>query len=90
MKSSGFNIDKTHLKNIDRVEELVLIVMIAYLLCYRIGIHFDRNIKRIERKKHGRNAKSLVKYGLDYISQILLNQTHKKDNIGIVNFLLCI
>lgn len=89
MKSSGFNIEKTHLKDIERVEKLVLLVMIAYLWCYRVGIHLDKDVKKIKRKKHGRNAKSLVKYGLDYISQILLNQTHQKDDIGIVNFLSC-
>lgn len=89
MKSSGFNIEKTHLKDIERVEKLVLLVMIAYLWCYRVGIHLDKDVKKIKRKKHGRNAKSLVKYGLDYIGQILLNQIYKKDNIGIVNFLSC-
>ena len=89
MKSSGFNIEQTHLKDIDRVKKLVLLVMIAYLWCYKIGIHIDENVKKIKQKKHGRNAKSLVKYGLEYISQILLNQKYRYDNIDIVNFLSC-
>lgn len=89
MKSSGFNIEKTHLKEIERVEKLILLVMIAYLWCYKVGIHLDENIKKIKQKKHGRNAKSLVKYGLDYISQILLNQKYRIDNINVVNFLSC-
>lgn len=89
MKTSGFNIEKTHLKGIERVEKLLLLVMIAYIWCYKVGIHLDQNIKKIKRKKHGRNAKSLMRYGLDYICLILLNQTYRKDNIGIVNFLSC-
>lgn len=89
MKSSGFNIEKTHLKEIERVEKLVLLVMIAYLWCYKVGIHIDENIKKIKQKKHGRNAKSFVKYGLDYISQVLLNYNFRNDKIDIVNFLSC-
>jgi len=33
MKSSGFEIEKTHLKDIDRIEKLVLLVMIAFVWC---------------------------------------------------------
>ena len=89
MKSSGFNIEKTHLKDVDRVKKLILLVMIAYVWCYKVGIYLDQNIKKINRKKHGRNAKSLVRYGLDYISTRLLNQYSKIDNINMFCFLSC-
>lgn len=89
MKSSGFNIEKTHLKEIERVKKLVLLVMIAYLWCYKVGIYLDEQVNKIKIKKHGRKAKSLMKYGLDYINQILLNQIYRRDNIDIIKFLSC-
>lgn len=39
MKSSRFDIEKTHLKDIDRIVKLILLVMIAFVWCYKIGIH---------------------------------------------------
>ena len=33
MKQSGFNIEDTHLKNVNHLEKLVLLVMIAFMRC---------------------------------------------------------
>jgi len=38
MKSSGFDIEKTHLQDIQRIEKLLLIVMIAFVRCYKWDI----------------------------------------------------
>lgn len=73
MKSSGFDIENTHLKDIDRIEKLLCLVMIAFVWCYKVGDYLDRNVKPIIIKKHGYRAKSVFKYGLEYISNILLN-----------------
>jgi hypothetical protein len=37
MKSSGFDIEKTHLQDIQRIEKLILLEMIAFVWCYKIG-----------------------------------------------------
>lgn len=87
MKSSGFDIEKTHLNDIDRIEKLVLLIMIAFLWCYKVGIYLH-SIKPIIIKKHGRKAKSIFKYGLDCIAQILLNPKNQSD-IHIFRFLSC-
>ena len=50
MKSSGFDIEKTHLQDIERVEKLILLVMIAFVRCYKVGIHIHQNIKAITIK----------------------------------------
>lgn len=70
MKSCGFDIEKTHLKDIDRIEKLILLVMIAFVWCYKIGIHLDL-IKPIKIKKHGRKAKSIFKYGLSFLASVI-------------------
>ena len=87
MKSSGFDIENTHLKDIKRIEKLVLLVMMAFVWCYKVGIYLHQ-IKPIKIKKHGRMAKSIFKYGLDYIASILLNPVNQ-NNINLTKFLSC-
>jgi hypothetical protein len=88
MKSSGFDIEKTHLNETCRVEKLVLLIMIAFVWCYKIGIYLDEKVKPIRVCKHGSRAKSIFKYGLERISEILHNPENKH-NINIFQFLSC-
>ena len=87
MKSSGFDLKKTHLQDIQRKEMLVLLVLIAFVWAYKVGI-FLHKTKPILIKTHGRKAKSIFKYGLSYIVIILLNTGNQYDT-GIFNFLSC-
>ncbi len=89
MKTSGFNIEKTHLTQVDRIEKLLLLVMIAFIWCYKTGIYIDEYVRKVKIKAHGRKAKSLFKYGLDYICQVFLNPNKNKDRMEIFNFLSC-
>ena len=86
LKSSGFNIEDSHVRSQERMANLFSIVMIAYVWCYLVGIYIHKNIKEIKVLHHGRKAKSLFKYGLEYISQCLLNHTNRY-RIDIFNFL---
>jgi hypothetical protein len=88
LKTSGFNIEKTHLQDIERIEKLVSLVFIAFAWCYKVGIYVDLNEQKIKIKKHGFRAKSLFKHGLDYISNILLNPQNQS-NVDVFNFLSC-
>jgi len=72
MKSSGFNLEDTHLTDIDRIAKLVALVMVAFVWAYKAGI-FLNEIRPIKIKKHGRRAKSLFKYGLTYLAKILFS-----------------
>jgi hypothetical protein len=73
MKSGGFNIEDTHLKDLERIEKLLSLVMIAFTWAYVIGVYAHEHIKPIEIKKHGRRAKSLFKHGLELISTLFKN-----------------
>ena len=66
---------------------LFSIIMIAYVWCYLVGNFIHENIKPIKVLKHGRRAVSLFKYGLDYISQCLMNHTDRY-RINVFKFLL--
>ena len=87
MKSSGFDIEKTHLQDIKRIERLVLLVIIAFVWCYKVGIYLHM-INPIIIKKHGRKAKSIFKYGLSFIANALLNSENQYDT-NIFQFLSC-
>ena len=87
MKSSGFDIEKTHLQDTQRIEKLILLVMIAFVWCYKTGIYLHQ-IKPIKIKKHGRKAKSIFKYGLTFLANYFLNTENQK-NINIFSFLSC-
>lgn len=88
LKSSGFNIEDTHLTDIERIEKLFALVIMAFTWAYKIGIYIDENIKPIRVLNNGKRAKSLFKYGLQYISTCLLN-AYYKDVINIFHFLSC-
>jgi hypothetical protein len=88
LKSSGFNIEKTHLQEIERIEKLVALVFIAFAWCYKVGIYLDSFEQKIKIKKHGYRAKSLFKYGLDYVANQLLNPQNQS-GVNVFKFLSC-
>jgi len=88
LKSSGFNIEDTHLSDLNRIEKLFSIVMIAFAWAYIVGVFADKNIKPIKILKHGKRAKSLFKHGLEIIATILLNPLTKM-NVDVFKFLSC-
>jgi hypothetical protein len=88
LKSSGFNVENTHLKDLERIEKLFTIVMLAFTWAYVVGDYIDKHIKPIRILNHGRRAKSLLKYGLEYIANILLNP-YTINEVEIFDFLSC-
>jgi len=72
LKTSGFNIEDTHLTDTERVGKLFALVLIAFAWVYKAGIYLDA-LRPIKIKNHGRRAKSLFKYGLTYISNLLFS-----------------
>jgi hypothetical protein len=88
LKSSGFNIEDTHLTDLVRIEKLFSIVMLAFAWAYVVGVFANENIKPVRILKHGKRAKSLFKYGLEIIATVLLNPM-ANDEIEIFKFLSC-
>ncbi len=85
MKSSGFDIEKTHLSDVKRIEKLVLLIMVAFVWAYKVGIYIHENIKQIEIKKHGRKAKIIFKTCLEFS---FLNDSYTPE-FNIFEFLSC-
>jgi hypothetical protein len=87
LKTSGFNIEDTHLADIERVSKLLALVLIAFAWVYKAGIYLDA-LRPIKIKNHGRRAKSLFKYGLTYIATLLFSNDIDKFN-QCCKFLSC-
>ncbi|WP_289865110.1 transposase, partial [uncultured Muribaculum sp.] len=88
IKSSGFNIEDTHLRDMERISRLVAMVCVALVWAYLVGEHKDINVKKIRMMNHGYRAKSLVKYGLEEIADVL-NRPWRNPDFDVFKFLSC-
>ena len=84
-KTNGFNIEDTHLSDLERVNKLIAVVSIAFTWSYKVGIYVHEHIKPIVIKKHKRKAHSFFKYGLKHITNALL--VHLDKLIMFINVL---
>ena len=86
LKTSGFNLEDTHVTHPVRLEKLILLLMIAFVWCYNIGDFIDEHIKAIKIEKHGRRAIS----GVDMDSIIYQDAYyHELINITLSYFNFC-
>lgn len=71
MKSRGFDLEATHLRHPERIERLIGLLSVALAWAHRVGERLAE-LKPIRRKKHGRKAISVFRYGLDHLRRLLL------------------
>ena len=62
LKTSGFNLEDTHLRHIDRFA----VVSLAFVWALKTD-HRPNGLKPILRKSHGRRAVSVFRLGLDHL-----------------------
>jgi hypothetical protein len=89
MKSSGFNMEATHLTNLDRLSTLLSVIAIAFVWAYLAGIDKHENVTPIKVKKHGRRAYSYFKYGLIRIAHAVLNTLDTSEFDKCIKVLSC-
>ena len=70
-------------------EKLFTVVMLAFTWAYLAGVFVNDYIKPVGILKHGRRAKSLLKYGLEFIARILFNPLASDCEIDIFEILSC-
>ena len=87
LKSRGFRFESTHITKVDRIEKLVALLAVAFCWCHLTGqwCHAQTPIKI---KKHGRKEKSLFRYGLDFLREVLLDLTEKSREFKIITSIL--
>lgn len=77
LKSSGFDFEATHLKHLERINTLLVVVSLAFLWALKVG-EFVHKQKPIRIKSHGRRQASLFRTGLDRLRHLLANPSTKK------------
>ena len=69
MKTRGFNLEDTHLKDPTRLRKLFALCAIAFSVSFAVGLALDK-IKPIPIKNHGYKANSFFRHGLNFIRKI--------------------
>lgn len=69
IKTRGFNLEQTHLKNIEKLKKLVAMVCIAFAFAVNMGLHHHKKVKPIPMKNHGYKANSFSRKGIDVIRE---------------------
>jgi hypothetical protein len=88
LKSRGFNFEDVNVKDEDGLKLLFAVITIAFCWAYHIGAWLN-DVKPIRIKKHQRPAKSIFRYGFDWIRHLLFNPQDKKEELAQVHTLLC-
>ena len=77
LKSRGFNFEDVNLKDQDGLKRLLAVLTLAFCWAYHVGAWLNE-IKPIRIKKPQRPAKSVFRYGFDWIRHLLFNPKDKQ------------
>ena len=69
LKKRGFNLEDTHITNVDKLSRLLGVVTIAFCWAYKTGDYVDET-KEVKRKNHGRRVRSIFKTGHVYLRSL--------------------
>jgi hypothetical protein len=67
IKKRGFNLEDTHLQNIERIRKLIAMVSIAYAFCVCLGIYIDKKVKKIKVNRSKFKVNSYFRTGMNMI-----------------------
>lgn len=73
IKKRGFNLENTHMIDLERLKKLFALVSLAFCTCLKAGTYKHQKIKPLRKKKNGYKPNSFFRYGLDYIRKALLH-----------------
>ena len=89
LKSRGFNLEDTHLKEMERLSKLVALLTLAMVWAIRVGEWLTVQTP-IPIKNHGRKAKSIFRVGCDYIRDGMINfNIARQQLLQAIQFLSC-
>jgi hypothetical protein len=74
MKTTGFDLESTHLTCTKRIDKLLAFVCLAITWAHSVGewLHTSK-LKPLHLKAHGRPEKTFFRHGLDYLRSLLCN-----------------
>jgi len=82
LKTTGFNLETTHLTHADKLDTLVGLLALAFAWAHHVGewLH-DSATKPLKRKAHLRREKSFFRHGLDQLRHLLKNLAFRADDL---------
>jgi len=89
VKSSGFNLEKTHLTKLERFNKLFALVAMTFTCCLIIGLWKDQYIATIPINNHGYKQNSFFRVGLDTLQTAIRIYRYNKGKQfeQIINYL---
>ncbi len=90
LKTRGFCLESTHLKDRDRLKKFIALLTLAFCWAHRVG-QWCVEHQPLKIKKHGCKARSIFRTGFDVLRQILLNlHSQNQQYPQVLNLLSCI
>ena len=88
-KTRGFCLESTHFTDAQRLSKLIALMSIALCWAIKTG-EWLHQYQPIKIKKHGRKARSVFRYGLDYLRSIVTDLDLKySEFLDSLQFLSC-
>jgi hypothetical protein len=72
LKGRGFHLEETRLTRYFRIKKVMALLAIAFCWAHKTGEWKHQVVRPLKTKKHGRPEHSLFRYGLDYLTDKLL------------------
>jgi len=73
LKTAGFNIEKTKITALSRLQSLFLLCGMAYVFCVKLGLWVHHNVEKMKFKKTLNCYQfSFFRYGLDWITRMII------------------
>ena len=91
LKSRGFRLEETHVIKAERLKKLIALLAQGFCWAHVVGEWLIEH-KPLKLKRHGRLAKSLFGYGLNYLRRILCNLSERSQRIAfqrVIQLLSC-
>jgi hypothetical protein len=72
LKSRGFNLEDTHLKEPERLSRLLALLALAFTWAFVVG-QWQAAVKELKLKNHGYPPKSIFRLGLKMLCRLVTN-----------------
>lgn len=79
LKSRGFRFEETHLTDLERIAKLLALLALATIWAFKMGEWLHEQVP-LTVKKHGRLAKSIFRYGFNFLRTTVLHIQSKTDD----------
>jgi len=76
LKGRGFHLEDTRLTRYFRIKKVMALLAIGFCWAHKTGEWKHKVVKPLKVKKHGRPEHSLFRYGLDHLTDTLLQGLH--------------